>query len=83
MSISNFVTIFDKKIVFIHVQDKNVPRHNNADIIIKNEDFANRMIDLFNYYWMNAYTIDEMRKPVIKSSNGKQKKEKLELEILN
>lgn len=45
------MTIFDKKIVFVNVQEKSIPRHNNSDIIIKNEDFALRMIDLFSYYW--------------------------------
>lgn len=56
------MTIFDKKIVFINVQDKNVPRHNNADIIVKNEAFAGRMTDLFNYYWNKSFTIDQMKK---------------------
>jgi len=56
------MTIFDKKIVFINVQDRNVPRHNNADIIIKNEAFAGRMIDLFDLYWNKSFTIDQMKK---------------------
>jgi sugar-specific transcriptional regulator TrmB len=55
------MTIFDRKIVFINIQDKSVPRHNNADIIIKNAAFANRMIDLFNFYWNKANTVDEIR----------------------
>ena len=55
------MTIFDRKIVFTNIQDKTVPRHNNADIIIKNEAYANRMIDLFDFYWDKAYTIEEMK----------------------
>ncbi len=55
------MTIFDRKIVFTNIQDKDVPRHNNADIIIKNEAYANRMIDLFELYWSNAFTIGEMK----------------------
>lgn len=61
------MTIFDRKIVFINIQDKLVPRHNNADIIIKNEYFANRMIELFNYYWNKSYSIDEMKKAEFKA----------------
>lgn len=56
------MTIFDRKIVFTNIQDKEVPRHNNADIIIKNEAYANRIIDLFDLYWSKAFTIAEMKK---------------------
>lgn len=59
------ITIFDKKIVFINILDKTVPRHNNADIIINNESFANRMMDLFNYYWNSSKLIREL-----KNTNG-------------
>ena len=61
------MTIFDRKIVFTNIQDKDVPRHNNADIIIKNESYANRMIDLFELYWSNAFTIGEMKKSELQS----------------
>lgn len=54
------ITIFDRKTVFINIQDKTVPRHNNADIIIKNEDFAGRMIDLFDYYWNKSRSISDI-----------------------
>ncbi len=57
------MTIFDKKITFINIEDKSVPRHNKADIIIKNEAFANRMIDLFNYYWQKSFSIEELDEP--------------------
>ena len=56
------MTIFDRKIVFTNIQDKSVPRHNNADIIIKNEAYADRMIDLFGFYWNKSQTIEEMKK---------------------
>jgi len=59
------MTIFDRKIVFTNIQDKSVPRHNNADIIIKNEAYADRMIDLFGYYWNKSLTIEEMKKSEI------------------
>ncbi len=55
------ITIFDKKIVFINIIDRTVPRHNNADIIINNESFAKRMMDLFNFYWNNSKLIRDMK----------------------
>ncbi len=66
------ITIFDKKIVFINILDKTVPRHNNADIIINNESFANRMMDLFNYYWNSSKLIREL-----KNTNGHVSSNKL------
>lgn len=61
MEIPN-MTIFDREIVFINIEDKNVPRHNRSDIIIKNEEFAHRMIDLFDSYWEKAFTTSELKK---------------------
>jgi sugar-specific transcriptional regulator TrmB len=55
------ITIFDREVVFINIKDKTIPRHNKADIIIRNEDFAKRMMDLFEYYWNQAYTIREYK----------------------
>ena len=63
------MTIFDKKIVFINIQDRSVPRHNQADIIIKNEAFAKKMIDLFNYYWQSSYQIHELKKMPLRDFN--------------
>lgn len=60
MEIPN-MTIFDREIVFINIEDKNVPRHNRSDIIIKNEEFAHRMIDLFDSYWEKAFTTNELK----------------------
>ncbi|MBK8984160.1 MAG: hypothetical protein IPM38_18045 [Ignavibacteria bacterium] len=48
------LTIFDRNIVFVNIQDKNIPRHNNSDIIIRNEDFALKMLDLFDFYWNDS-----------------------------
>lgn len=73
--ISNFelpnMTVFDRKIVFINIQDKSIPRHNNSDIIIKNEEFAGKMIDLFKYYWENAMGIDDYKNYFDKTSHSK------------
>lgn len=55
------MTIFDRKIVFINIQDKTVPRHNNADIIIRNEEYANRMIDLFEFNWKRSESINDFK----------------------
>jgi sugar-specific transcriptional regulator TrmB len=56
------MTIFDSSTVFINIPDKNVPRHNNADIIVRNADFASRMKDLFNFYWEQSVTLKELEK---------------------
>ncbi len=56
------MTIFDSSTVFMNIPDKNVPRHNNADIIVRNPDFAGRMKDLFNYYWSDSVTLKELEK---------------------
>ena len=56
------ITIFDREIVFINIDNKDIPRHSRADIIIKNPDFAKRMMDLFNYYWSQGYTTAEFKK---------------------
>lgn len=56
------MTIFDGSTVFINIPDKNVPRHNNADIIIRNQSFAERMKDLFNFYWSGSVSVRELEK---------------------
>jgi sugar-specific transcriptional regulator TrmB len=53
------MTIFDRETVFTNVNDKTVPRHNKSDIIVRNKDYAKNMIDLFEHYWSEAYTLDE------------------------
>jgi sugar-specific transcriptional regulator TrmB len=55
------MTIFDREIVFINIVDKDIPRHNKSDIIIRNAEFAGRMIDLFHYYWENSLTVKEYK----------------------
>jgi sugar-specific transcriptional regulator TrmB len=65
------ITIFDREIVFINIDNKDIPRHNRADIIIRNPDFAKRMMDLFNYYWSQGYTTKDFKK-VHKNLNIKE-----------
>ena len=76
------MTIFDGKIVFIRIHDKSVPRHNNADIIIKNEAFAKKMIDLFNYYWQSSYQVDELKEVSLRGHNETIKTKKQKTPIL-
>lgn len=57
------ITVFDKENIFINMTgEKNVPKYKQADIIIKNEEFAQHMRDLFNFYWNQSITIDEYKK---------------------
>lgn len=54
------MTVFDGRTVFMNIADKDIPRHNNADIIIRNRGFAERMKDLFNFYWNHSVTLKEL-----------------------
>lgn len=69
IQISN-TTIFDREIVYTHIKDEEIPRHNNSDIIIRNKDNAKNMIDLFNFYWENSYTIKEYKAKLLTAKNN-------------
>jgi len=57
------ISIFDKETTFINLStDKSVPKHKQADIIIKNKDFVLHMCDLFDTYWNKSLTIQEFKK---------------------
>jgi len=59
------IAVFDKESVFINMSgDRNIPKHKQADIIIKNNDFAEHMGDLFEHYWSRGLTIEEFKKKV-------------------
>lgn len=65
--IANFkvpnITIFDKINVFINLSsDRNVPKHKQADLIIKNSEFAQHIRDLFMNYWVQSLTLEDYRK---------------------
>jgi len=51
--IPNF-TIFDRKTVFMNIVDKTVPRYNEADIILRNKDFAESMTEVFETFWQKS-----------------------------
>lgn len=57
------ISVFDSENVFINLSaDKNVPKHKQADLIIKNTDYAGHMKDLFNAYWDKALKIEDYKK---------------------
>jgi sugar-specific transcriptional regulator TrmB len=59
--IPNF-TIFDRETVFMNIVDKSVPRYNEADIIVKNKDYAESMTEVFNTFWDKSHTLKEYKK---------------------
>ena len=57
------ISVFDSENVFINLSaDKNVPKHKQADLIIKNSDYAGHMKDLFNTYWERSMKIEDYKK---------------------
>lgn len=58
------ISIFDKENIFINISGRSVSKDKQADIIIKNPDFASHMIDLFNFYWQQGKTIEEYKKKI-------------------
>ena len=63
MKIPN-ISIFDKGNIFINMSEKSVPKDKQADIIIKNPDFASHMIDLFNFYWAQGMTVKQFKEQI-------------------
>ena len=61
VKIPNF-TVFDRETVFMNIIDKTVPRYNEADIIIKNKDYAESMAEVFNTFWEKSYTLKNYKK---------------------
>ncbi|MBI5402980.1 MAG: TrmB family transcriptional regulator [Ignavibacteriae bacterium] len=59
--IPNF-TVFDRETVFVNIVDKSVPRYNEADIIVKNKDYAESMTEVFDTFWEKSYTLKEYKK---------------------
>lgn len=61
VKIPNF-TVFDRETVFMNIVDKTLPRYNEADIIIKNKDYAESMAEVFNTVWEKSFTLKEYKK---------------------
>lgn len=57
------MTVFDSETVFLNLSnDKSIPKHKQADLIIKNPDYAGHMRDLFLGYWEKCILIDDYKK---------------------
>lgn len=61
-SVPQNMAIFDRKTVFFSLVDPNIPKYNRSDIIVKNENFANFMVESFNSAWEKADTVEEFKK---------------------
>jgi len=59
-SVPNF-TIFDRETVFMCISDKSLPRHQEADLIIRNKQFTENFIYVFNTYYENSITLKEYK----------------------
>jgi len=53
------LAIFDRETVFLNVIDKTTKKNNEADIIFRNQDFAETMIEMFDRAWEKSYTLKE------------------------
>jgi sugar-specific transcriptional regulator TrmB len=60
LSIPNY-TIIDREIVFMNIVDKSVPKYNEADIIIRNKEFAESHAAVFFTLWEKAHTLKEYK----------------------
>lgn len=56
------MTVIDSQKVFINTEDIWIPRKSQADIIMRQSNFAKYMKDLFDYYWKDSQTIEEYEK---------------------
>jgi len=55
------MAIFDEHIVFLSLTDLTIPKNNRTDVIIRNKNFAEYMIELFEKYWESSYTIEQFK----------------------
>jgi sugar-specific transcriptional regulator TrmB len=53
------ITIIDGEIVFTNISDRSLPRHTEADIIIRNKNYAESMKIVFNTFWKSGYSIKD------------------------
>jgi sugar-specific transcriptional regulator TrmB len=57
-----FVVVFDRACVFFALNVESVNKHNRTDVIVKNDEFSEAMVHLFNSYWSDAMTVSEFKK---------------------
>ena len=60
--VPQIIAVFDHKVVYISLFDEHTPAIDNSDVIIKNKRFATFVTSLFNLYWDNADTLEELKK---------------------
>lgn len=60
------MTIFDRETVFMNINDKTIPKHNEADIIVKNKDYALNMVQVFESFWNTSLAIKDFKKEISK-----------------
>lgn len=51
------MTVCDREVVFLNINDKTIPRHNEADLVVRNKDFAESMANMFLSIWNIAKKI--------------------------
>ena len=65
------IGIFDREVVYLNVHDKTIPKHNKTDIIIRNKEFAQFFVNIFDLSWNQSFTIDEFKEmSLLKSNTG-------------
>lgn len=55
------MVIFDRQIVYLNLVDNSTPKTNKTDLIIRNKNFAEYMIELFESYWNKSKTVKEYK----------------------
>lgn len=49
-------------VLAMNIADKTVPKYNEADIIVKNKDYAESMADVFDNVWERSFTTEQYKK---------------------
>ena len=60
------MAIFDRKVVFISLVDPTISQYNRSDIVVKNNNFAESMVEFFNLSWGRAYSAEEFKNKILK-----------------
>ncbi len=55
------MTIFDRELVFLNITDKTLPKHNEADVLIKNKEFAQNMVIVFESLWEKGQDLKDFK----------------------
>lgn len=55
------MVIFDRKIVYISLVDPNIPAYNRSDVIVKNDNYANAMVEYFDSCWDQAESVEQFK----------------------